>query len=192
MLTFAAVAHWTLAACWVLVVAFFVENWYRVRAYRRKHGETREGRLEDRPSRLGLYLQGGLFLAFIPGGGRRPAWLLLLAMLLAVAATVLIRWAFHHLGAQWRVNTVVTADHQLVTTGPYALVRHPVYMALLGIQLATALLVTSWFWAIISLLIYGFGTEIRVEAEDALLFEKFGERHARWKAKTRAWILLIR
>lgn len=192
MLTFSTVAHWTLAVCWALIVAFFVENWYRVKAYRRKHGETWEGRLEDRPSRLGLYLQGGLLLVFIPGGGRRPAWLFLMATVLAVASAVLVRWAFHHLGAHWRVNTVVTADHQLVTTGPYALIRHPVYTALLGIQLATALILTSWFWAIVSLLIFGFGTEIRVEAEDALLFQRFGEPHTRWKAKTPAWIPLLR
>jgi len=192
MITLRLLAHWTLAVCWIVLVAFFVANWFRVRAYRRKFGEVWEGRMEDRPSRTGLYLQGGLVLAFIPAGGPRPGWLLLAAAVLAVASTLLVRWAFHHLGAHWRVTTVVTADHQLITTGPYRFVRHPVYTALLGIQVATAAMITSPIWAIISLLIYAFGTEIRVEAEDALLFQKFGERHARWKAATRAWIPLLR
>lgn len=192
MTTLRPLAHWTLAACWLGMVVFFIENWFRVRAHRRRFGEVWEGRREDRPSRVGLYLQGGLLLSFLPAGGHRPMWLVIGAAALAVASTVLVRWAFHHLGPHWRITTVVTADHQLVTTGPYRFVRHPVYTALLGLQVATAAMTTSWFWAIISLLIYSLGTEIRVEAEDALLFEKFGSEHARWKAATRAWIPLLR
>ncbi len=188
----AVLARWILALSWAVFVAIFVRNWFRVQAHRRRHGETWEGRREDKPSRLGLYLQGGIILASIPGGGARPEWLMALAALLAAASTAFVFIALHHLGAQWRVNTVVTRDHILVTTGPYALVRHPVYTAILGITVATVLLFSSPLFGIAALVIYSAGTEIRVRAEDALLESHFGSAHRQWRAQTKAWIPLLR
>jgi protein-S-isoprenylcysteine O-methyltransferase Ste14 len=39
------------------------------------------------------------------------------------------------------------ADHQLVRTGPYAVVRHPIYASLLAMLLATVVLLTPWLRA---------------------------------------------
>jgi len=77
-----------------------------------------------------------------------------------------------------RLRAVVTADHQLVTTGPYRWVRHPVYTALLGMLLATVLLFTEPWAAACALALYIVGTEVRVRAEDALLAGHFPEAWA--------------
>ncbi|MEO8660442.1 MAG: isoprenylcysteine carboxylmethyltransferase family protein [Bryobacteraceae bacterium] len=181
-------AWWTFALAWIWCIGLFVRNWFRVQAHRRQYGETWEGRLEDKPSRLGLYLQGGLFLAFIRGGPARPTWLICAAALLAIGSTIFLRHALNHLGAQWRVNTVVTTDHKLITTGPYSLVRHPVYTGLLGMNIATAVAIAWWPFGIISLIIYWIATELRVKAEDRLLHFRFDVAHRVWCATTPAWI----
>ena len=181
-------AWWTFSLAWVWCVSLFVRNWFRVQTHRRQHGETWEGRLEDKPSRLGLYLQGGLFLAFIRGAPARPTWVICAAAALAVASSIFIRYALNHLGAQWRVNTVVTADHKLITTGPYGYVRHPVYTGLLGMNIATAVAMAWWPIGIISIFIYSIATELRVKAEDKLLRVHFGVAHRLWTATTPAWI----
>jgi protein-S-isoprenylcysteine O-methyltransferase Ste14 len=183
-----SLARWTIALTWTLCVVRFVVNWFQVQAHRKRHGEVWEGRREDKPSRLGLYLQGGIALAFVPGAGSRPDWLLALAAVLAFASTIFVFAALRHLGAQWRINTVVTADHRLVTAGPYSVVRHPVYTALLGMAIATALTIPPWYCGLAAVLIYSVGTEIRVRAEDSLLASHFGQRHRAWKARTSAWI----
>ena len=60
---------------------------------------------------------------------------------LAVQASSLLLavWARRHLGRNWSGAVSVTVDHQLVRSGPYALVRHPIYSAMLGMFAGTAL-----------------------------------------------------
>jgi protein-S-isoprenylcysteine O-methyltransferase Ste14 len=184
----AALAPWTIVLAWFIFVARFFANWFQVQAHRRRYGEVWAGRIEDKPSRLGLYLQGGFLLAFIPGAGPRPGWLAALAMVLALASTVFLFASLRHLGAQWRINTVVTADQRLITTGPYSVVRHPVYTSLLGMAIATALTLPPWYCGLAAVLIYSAGTEIRVNAEDKLLGSHFGKTHQDWKSRTFAWV----
>ncbi|MEO7273432.1 MAG: isoprenylcysteine carboxylmethyltransferase family protein, partial [Vicinamibacterales bacterium] len=43
------------------------------------------------------------------------------------------------LGVQWSLVARVTDRHELITTGPYAIVRHPIYTAMLGLLIATGL-----------------------------------------------------
>ncbi|MGO9564044.1 MAG: methyltransferase family protein [Candidatus Korobacteraceae bacterium] len=40
-------------------------------------------------------------------------------------------WARRHLGKNWSQAVTLKEDHELITTGPYALVRHPIYTGLL-------------------------------------------------------------
>ncbi len=192
MVTLLLVTRAALAFSWIVFVSLFVQNWRRIREQRRRDGEIWEGRLIDRPSRRGLYLQGGMALAFIPGADFRPAWLLVAAVMLAVASTVFVRSALTHLGRHWRVNTVVTTDHELITTGPYSLVRHPVYTALLGMAVATGIIVAPWLCVAAAVALYSLGTEIRVRAEDALLERRFGKKQQEFRRNTKAWIPCVR
>ena len=79
-----------------------------------------------------------------------------------------------HLGKQFRIHAGLYHDHALVKTGPYAIVRHPIYASLLAALLCTLLLLTRWQWIAISLALFICGTEIRVRSEEQLLAERFG------------------
>jgi protein-S-isoprenylcysteine O-methyltransferase Ste14 len=84
------------------------------------------------------------------------------------------------------------SDHELIRTGPYALVRHPVYASLLAILLSTLFLLTRWPWSALSLTLYVIGTEVRIWAEDRLLASRFGEEFAAYRKDVPAYLPFIR
>jgi Putative protein-S-isoprenylcysteine methyltransferase len=174
-----------------LYVALTVLQWTRVRAARRRHGEAWEGRLTDRTSRKGLYLQAAIFLVFVPGS-EPPVPLLWAGTVLAPLSLLLTWLAFKHLGDQWRINAVVTTDHRLVTSGPYAVIRHPIYTALFCLLLATGFVIGRLVLTLVAAGVFALGTEIRIRSEERLLAARFGDEHAKYRARTKAWIPLVR
>jgi protein-S-isoprenylcysteine O-methyltransferase Ste14 len=83
-------------------------------------------------------------------------------------------WARAHLGRFWSGAVVLKEGHQLVRSGPYAIVRNPIYTGLLVAFLGTALLVgTAVGFAALAAILASFLLKIR--AEERLLAEQFGE-----------------
>lgn len=114
------------------------------------------------------------------------------AMILAVVAILMAFSSVKHLGRQFRLHAGLYHDHELVRTGVYAVVRHPIYAALLAMLLATILIVTPWKWAAVSLLIFVIGTEIRVRTEDKLLASRFGPEFREYQSRVPAYIPFVR
>ncbi len=113
-------------------------------------------------------------------------------MILGPASVALAWSAVRHLGKQWRIQAALSEDHELVRTGPYAWVRHPVYASMLGILLATGFAWSSWLQLLAALAIFLAGTEIRVRAEDGLLAGRFGETFEAYGSRVRAYIPFLR
>ncbi len=63
---------------------------------------------------------------------------------LALVGFGLLQWAQNELGRHWSDAARLQAAHQLVTTGPYRWLRHPVYSAFLLILSAPLLLSANW------------------------------------------------
>ena len=97
-----------------------------------------------------------------------------------------------HLGRQFRVYAGLYHDHALVKTGPYAIVRHPIYASLFAMLLATLLFLAPWQWMIVPIAVYILGTEIRVRCEDGLLRSRFGEEFERYRKAVPAYIPFVR
>ena len=94
---------------------------------------------------------------------------------IAVSGLALTAWARIHLGRNWSDKVVIQSDHELVRTGPYARIRHPIYSGvLLGIT-GTAFIVGEWR-ALCSLLIMSINYIIKAKREDKILAERFGEK----------------
>src|SRR5215831_4187129 len=68
------------------------------------------------------------------------------------ASLVLAVWARRHLGHNWSGEVRIAVDHQLISSGPYKFLRHPIYTAMLGMFLGTAI-ASSQFHALIALVI---------------------------------------
>ncbi len=101
----------------------------------------------------------------------------LLTMVIAIASSSLVAVAVRTLGKQWSLTARVLAEHKLVTSGPYRLVRNPIYTGMLGMLLASILAGSQWWVAVPSVLVFFVGTLIRVRAEERLLRESFGAQY---------------
>jgi protein-S-isoprenylcysteine O-methyltransferase Ste14 len=116
-----------------------------------------------------------------------------ISAVLEILAAVMAWHAVRSLGRQFRIHAGVYHDHELVRTGPYALVRHPIYTSLLGMMLATMLsLRTSLAWSGVALALFIAGTEIRIRSEEALLEAKFGDAFHAYRKAVSAYIPFVR
>lgn len=96
----------------------------------------------------------------------RSAALEVLGMLLCAAGVALAIWARVHIGRNWGMPMSLREGHELVTSGPYARVRHPIYSAVLLTMLGSALAVDAgWLAAFVVFGAY-FYASARTEERD--------------------------
>jgi protein-S-isoprenylcysteine O-methyltransferase Ste14 len=96
-------------------------------------------------------------------------------------------WARLTLGRNWSNVMTLKENHELVQTGPYSIVRHPIYVGLLLGALGTAMTMGALaaYLGVILLLI---GYLIRIQSEDALMAEQFPDTHPTYRQRTRKLI----
>ena len=87
-----------------------------------------------------------------------------------------------------RVDAALGAEHQLIRSGPYGLVRNPIYTSMLLVLCATAVVITPWQLFAASLVLFVVGTEIRVRTEERLLAARFGEEFQSYKQRVSAYV----
>jgi len=145
------------------------------------HAERR-----DAASWAGIALQGlgfaivwganrGGHAYFVPGMTVGGMTLLAFATVtLAFGSAMLGLLAVRQLGKQWSLTARVLDTHELVQSGPFAHVRHPIYSALLGLLLATGLALSTALLTAIAVVFYVAGTLWRASREEALLRGHFG------------------
>jgi protein-S-isoprenylcysteine O-methyltransferase Ste14 len=178
----------------VVVVCWFA--WLYPFLFRAPHKQDRESITVAGPTRVGLLLEClGIFVAFLfrmPVDSPPELWRIVVAVPLAAGSAAMAWTAVTHLGRQFRVQAGLYHDHALVRSGPYRLVRHPIYASLLGMLLCTILMMTDWHWAVVALGLYIAGTEIRVRTEDGLLASRFGDEFRKYQRSVPAYIPFVR
>lgn len=108
----------------------------------------------------------------------RIAWIGAIMTALGVLIAV---WARVHIGKYWSATIALKSDHQLIRTGPYARVRHPIYTGIL-LALAGTAVAIGRYAALVGLAIYVVVFWIKARKEEALLAGEFGpafEEHRR-------------
>jgi protein-S-isoprenylcysteine O-methyltransferase Ste14 len=174
-----------LMAGWVAWGAAFVPA-----VLRRRTAATR-----DRSARWGLLLQAAGFAVVWSGVSRRvpPGTARVAGALAFFALAAALSWtAVRALGRHWRIEAGLDSDHELVRSGPYRIVRHPIYTSMLGMLVATGLLVAAWPVLAAALALEIAGTEVRVRVEDALLAARFGETFAQYRRAVSADVPFLR
>ena len=94
-------------------------------------------------------------------------------------------WARVHLGRNWSPIPNVKEGHELITSGPYRLVRHPIYTGIIVAALGTGLVIPVW------LVIFIVMTAVfiwRVHVEEELMTKQFPSQYPEYKKRT--WALL--
>lgn len=177
--------------CWALFLLPFLVNHLLVRS--RRSALPPENRIHRAPaSDAGLFLQFlSLLIVFLFRSFERPS-MLPATVILCLSSAAFAAHALHDLGRHWRIQAVITDDHELITTGAYSVVRHPVYLALLGMLAGTLLTTGTPLVTLVALPLYLAGTEIRVRAEDGLLQASFPESFPAYAARVRGYLPFLR
>jgi protein-S-isoprenylcysteine O-methyltransferase Ste14 len=92
---------------------------------------------------------------------------------LAACGFLFCWWARLHLGRLWSSAVARTEDHRIVDTGPYALVRHPIYTGIY-IALAATAAVRGTVPAALGAVAMAFGWYVKARIEERFLREELG------------------
>lgn len=137
-------------------------------------------------------LLGGYFLLFaqVPLQAPRHLHFLPVQQSLQIAGVVfagvgalLVIWARACLGRYWSGVVALKQDHRLIQSGPYRLVRHPLYTGLILLAFGWCLCVTTWS-SLLGALLFVTCFERRAHKEDALLAGEFGAEFENYRQRT--------
>jgi protein-S-isoprenylcysteine O-methyltransferase Ste14 len=182
----AKAAFYAVIGCWCIFLITF-----GLRARRSKSQETKR----DRSAMAGLFLQAvgyfavwlsplcrKQFSAIVPMPRAAEIVLAVLTVALAAASVWLVNAASRRLGKQWALAARLVEGHDLISDGPYRLVRNPIYAGMFGLLLATGLTMSHWTTLLAASAVFVAGTVIRIRSEEKLLRQAFGaafEEYAR-------------
>jgi len=176
---------------WALSLVFFA---FLARALFRRQPE-RGGRRAGR-SRVGIVLQS-VGIGSAGFGPVRPTLSLADPAALAGAFGVLLLMggaiylfaaSSAALGKNWSFEARTRSDHELIRSGPYARVRHPIYLGMFLFMLGLAAALGHWPQLIVGVPLFLGGTGVRTRLEDRLLQDQFGKEFEDYARSTPALI----
>jgi protein-S-isoprenylcysteine O-methyltransferase len=125
----------------------------------------------------------------LPAAGMQPAPALAFLGATLFAAGLTIRWyAIIHLGRFFTVNVAIAANHRLIDTGPYRVVRHPSYTGALMAFLGLALCLANWASLAILLAPIILVFLRRMQVEEAALLQGLGDQYRDYMSRTKRLI----
>lgn len=99
---------------------------------------------------------------------------------ISIALTLWSVWfcyaAARALGKQWALMARVIEGHELIRQGPYAIVRNPIYLAMLIMLITIGMDVSRWPALVVAVAVFIVGTVIRIRTEENLLRANFGPK----------------
>jgi len=158
------------------------------------HQKTLGASVVNKTSRWGILLQFLAFTLLWQGhfwSRSLPLWRTAVSVLLFALAIALSWTSSRALAGQLRIDAALGSDHHLVRSGPYGLVRNPIYTSMLLVICAVAVVITPWQLFLPALLLFIVGTEIRVRIEEQLLASRFGEEFESYKQAVPPYILFL-
>ena len=163
----------------------------------RQKAPSAPDRKRERTSIIGIALQGVSYA--VVWTLRRPPFtsivsfrksveiaVAVMTMALAIGSVWFCSAAVRTLGKQWSITARVLQGHKLITSGPYNVVRNPIYSGMFGMLVATGLAISHWIGLLIAIVVFAVGTAIRVRSEERLLREAFGEEFDAYARKVPA------
>jgi protein-S-isoprenylcysteine O-methyltransferase Ste14 len=179
-------ASWILDACWATFAVVWIGSWL----YNRRDAPPVAQR-SDRRWFL-VPIAAAAILTQIPPAAWSPIticdprlqWGGAFLLIMGTAFAVRARFA---LGAMWSSTPLRRAGHELRTTGPYALTRHPIYTGIVAMLLGSALIdglgiLVPFAGAAIA------GLAMKIRAEERLMRSEFGEEYDRYARRVPALI----
>lgn len=176
---------WAFTALWIIFFAYWMLSALRIK--RVKSAESAGSRIAYG---IPIWLAAIMLMTRSHLWGplaRRIVPLSLPLALTGVALTALgigyAIWARYTLGQNWSSKVTIKVDHELIRSGPYARVRHPIYSGLLLAMIGTGMAIDQWRSAVALLLVLT-GFYLKASIEEKMLAQEFGERFAEHQRST--------
>ena len=175
-------------ACWITFLVYWVISALRVKATAEHQSEV-SAAAHRIPVGLGWFLllyQGlppPMNLVVLP----RADWALVLGVVICVFGLFVTIWARRTLAGNWSSDVTFKQGHELVKSGPYRFVRHPIYTALLSLYSGTAI-VSGELHALIGLALAILAYLRKIRLEEANLMKAFDADYRDYRRET--WALL--
>jgi len=162
----------SLAAVVVMMLAELKRSRTNERLLRQRGASEPQG---DPYRALSLVYPGMFVLMAAEGAlaGPSPDVLLIAGFVIFVAAKILKLWAITALGPRWSYRVLVLPGLPLVSTGPYAYLRHPNYVAVFGEIVGFALMVGARLLGVVSLIVFALLVRRRIAVEEKALGSRY-------------------
>ena len=115
------------------------------------------------------------------------AWI---GVVLCIAGLLFCVWARFTLGRNWSGVVTFKGGHELITRGPYAIVRHPIYTGIL-IMIVGTVIVFGHVAGIVALPFVFWGLWIKLRYEEKLMLEKFPDQYAAYQRRVKRLIPFV-
>jgi protein-S-isoprenylcysteine O-methyltransferase Ste14 len=119
---------------------------------------------------------------------------LVIGSLLYFPGIALYLWGYWTLGRMFGISSGFGAtlyqDHQLIRSGPYRYVRHPMYLAVILAAFGALLIFRTWAMVLFS--VSSLGVILRAQREERLLADEFGEDWEKYRQEVNGWIPKLR
>ena len=106
---------------------------------------------------------------------------------LLMAGMLFAGWARLFLGGNWSSSVTLKQDHTLVRSGPYRIVRHPIYTGLLVALLGTAIALGE-LRCFLGVLLAAIAWKIKSMSEETLMVQQFGDQYARYREQVKGLV----
>jgi protein-S-isoprenylcysteine O-methyltransferase Ste14 len=171
--------------CWV---AFWI-YWF-ASAVRAKAGRTRLGRFAGFRIAIALVIlllvRAGAFRGHVT---TNSPWLQGIGLAIFLGGLALAIWARRYLGRNWGSPMSEKVDPELVTSGPYRSIRHPIYTGLILALVGTSLAI-SLYWLVIAALAAAYFI-YSAFMEERYMTARFPDSYPRYKASSKMLIPYI-
>ena len=122
---------------------------------------------------------GPLGMRFVPQKDR----IAYAGIALSCLGTIIAVWARNCLGEYWSARVTLKQGHQLIRSGPYALIRHPIYTGMLIACLGTALVVGEWR-GLLAVVLLVTAHSRKAVLEERMLIREFGDKYTAYRQST--------
>jgi protein-S-isoprenylcysteine O-methyltransferase Ste14 len=112
-----------------------------------------------------------------------PGWSRWIGLVTGVLSLIFYGWSRGTLGKVWSSYLQLQKEHFLVTTGPYARVRHPIYLAIVCYLFSITLVAANWLlfaFLVVSVVVLS----VRIPKEEQMMIERFGEEYKAYMRRT--------
>lgn len=122
---------------------------------------------------------GPLQRRFLPA----DLWIVYAGIVVSFIGAAIAIWARYCIGEYWSARVTLKEGHQLIRSGPYAYVRHPIYTGMLIACIGTALVVGEWR-AVLAVMLLLAAHSRKAMREESMLTREFGEQYIAYRLRT--------